>query len=57
MNLDLSTLPEDYRERRSTLLLEMARAYGQRRNKGAAVLHLLEAEQTAPQEVQYNLLV
>lgn len=57
MNVDLSALPDDYLERRSSLLVEMARAHGQRRNKGAAVLHLLEAEQTAPEEVRYNLLV
>lgn len=57
MNVDLSGLPEDYRERRAALLIEMARAHGQRRNKGGAVLHLLEAEQMAPEEVRYNLLV
>lgn len=56
-NLGLSALPEAYRARRSSLLVEIARAHGQRRNKGAAVLHLLEAEQTAHEEVHYNLLV
>lgn len=55
--LDLSTLPEKYSERRASFLIDVARAYGQRKNKGAAVLHLLEAEQVADQEVRYNVLV
>lgn len=55
--LDLSGLPEMFRERRSVLLIDVARAYGQRRNKGAAVLHLLEAERVAEEEVRYNVIV
>ena len=52
--LDLSGLPEMFRERRSVLLIDVARAYGQRRNKGAAVLHLLEAERVAGEEVRWT---
>ena len=55
--VDLSNLPDQFRERRSSLLIDVARAYSQRRDKGTAVLHLLEAERLAPQEVRYNFIV
>jgi hypothetical protein len=38
--VDVSNLPDQFRERRSSLLIEVARAYSQRRDKGAAVLQL-----------------
>jgi transcriptional regulator with XRE-family HTH domain len=56
-NVDLAGLPEDFRERRSTLLIEVARARAQQRDRAAAVLHLLEAEAIAPEEVRFNFIV
>src|SRR2546425_2963332 len=56
-SVDLAGLPDEFRERRSTLLIEVARARAQQRDRAAAVLHLLEAEAIAPEEVRFNFIV
>lgn len=43
-------------ERRLTYLLDMARCYDQRRDDAAVLLHLLEAEREAPEDLRYNTL-
>jgi transcriptional regulator with XRE-family HTH domain len=43
-------------ERRTTLLLELARCYHQRREDPAVLLHLLSAEREAPEDMRYNVL-
>jgi transcriptional regulator with XRE-family HTH domain len=55
--VDFSTLPDQFAERRAALHIDVARALGQQRDVGAAVLHLLEAERIAPEEVRHHVLV
>jgi len=55
--VDLSTLPDQFSQRRAALHIDVARALGQQRDVGAAVLHLLEAERIAPEEVRHHVLV
>jgi transcriptional regulator with XRE-family HTH domain len=43
-------------ERRATFLLELARCYEQRREDPAVLLHLLNAEREAPEDIRFNLL-
>jgi transcriptional regulator with XRE-family HTH domain len=43
-------------ERRLTHLLDLARCYDQRRDDAAVLLHLLEAERAAPEDLRYNVL-
>lgn len=43
-------------ERRLTFQLEVARCYDQRRDDPAVLLHLLRAEQEAPEDLRYNVL-
>jgi transcriptional regulator with XRE-family HTH domain len=56
-NVDPYGLPEEFRERRSTLLIEVARARAQQHDRAGTVLHLLEAEALAPEEVRFNFIV
>jgi transcriptional regulator with XRE-family HTH domain len=44
-------------ERRAMFFIDVARAYGQRRNDAAAVATLLEAERIAPEEIHYHVIV
>jgi transcriptional regulator with XRE-family HTH domain len=55
--LDLSLLPPELLGRRSQLLVELARAYAQRRMDAAAVNALLEAEEIAPEAIRFNTIV
>ncbi|MEC3953625.1 hypothetical protein VMT65_11330 [Nocardia sp. CDC153] len=50
--LDTSECPSI--ERRFTFALDLARAYELRRQETGTLLHLLDAEQTAPEDMQYN---
>jgi transcriptional regulator with XRE-family HTH domain len=55
--VDFTTLPDQFAERRAALHIDVARALGQQRDVGAAVLHLLEAERIAAEEVRHHVLV
>lgn len=44
------------RERQMTFFLEVARCYDQRREDPAVLVHLIDAERTAPEDMRYNLL-
>jgi transcriptional regulator with XRE-family HTH domain len=55
--VDFSALPDQFAGRRAALHIDVARALGQQRDVGAAVLHLLEAERIAPEEVRHHVLV
>lgn len=43
-------------ERQTTFSLEVARSYEQRRDDAAVLIHLLGAESTGPEDMQFNLL-
>lgn len=43
-------------ERRVTFMLELARCYDQRREDPAVLLHLLNAEREAPEDMRFNPL-
>ena len=55
--LDLSQLPPELLGRRSQLLVELARAYAQRRMDAAALNTFLEAEEVAPEALRFNGVV
>ncbi len=55
--IDTSKLDARLVGRRTQVLLDLARAYGQRRQDAAAVNTLLEAERAAPETVRYGLIV
>jgi transcriptional regulator with XRE-family HTH domain len=55
--IDTSQLPAGLVGRRTSVLVDLARAYGQLRMDAAAVNLLLEAEQLAAQTVRYNKFV
>lgn len=55
--VDLDRLPKELHERRAQLLLDLARAYVQRRLDAAAVNTLLRAEEEAPEEVRFSVVV
>ncbi|MEC3919947.1 helix-turn-helix domain-containing protein [Nocardia sp. CDC160] len=50
--LDMTECPSV--ERRFTCALDLARAYELRRQETGVLLHLLDAEQSAPEDLQYN---
>ena len=52
--VDVARLPESLVERRSTLLIDIARSQAGQGHRGAAGDTLLEAERLAPLEVRYN---
>jgi hypothetical protein len=52
--VDIARLPASLIERRTTLLIDMARSHAGQGNQGAAADTLLEAERLAPLEVRYN---
>jgi transcriptional regulator with XRE-family HTH domain len=52
--LDVEHLGPELRGRRTQILLDLARAYGQTRKDAAAVNTLLKAEQTSPELVRYD---
>lgn len=54
VHVDVESLPNEMRGRRSQVHLDMAWAYGQQRNDAAAVLALLEAERLAPDAVRHS---
>ena len=56
-SIDLSRLSPELVERRVYHMVDLARSYAQQRNDAAAVLTLLEAERTAPEEVRYHVIV
>lgn len=55
--VNLTELPEGMRSRRAQMHLDLAWAQAQRKRDAEATLHLLEAEQTAPEVVRYNRTV
>jgi transcriptional regulator with XRE-family HTH domain len=55
--VDPSPLAPNLLERRAMFHIDVARAYGQRRNDAAAVATLLEAERVAPEEIHYHVVV
>jgi transcriptional regulator with XRE-family HTH domain len=44
------------RERQMTFYLEVARCYDQRREDPAVLVHLIDAERTAPEDMRYDML-
>jgi hypothetical protein len=55
--VDVTNLPEGLRSRRAQMHIDLAWAQTQRRRDAEAVLHLLEAEQTAAEAVHYSVVV
>jgi hypothetical protein len=53
--VDITRLHEGLLGRRSQVHIDLAWAYGQRRNVPATVLSLLEAERIAPEALRYNV--
>ncbi|QBI56118.1 helix-turn-helix domain-containing protein [Streptomonospora litoralis] len=51
---EIDPAPLQSRERRTTLALDLARSHAMRSEPGAALLHLLEAEQSSAEELRYN---
>src|SRR3954447_5953656 len=56
-DVDTHSLPEGLTSRRAQIHLDLAWAQSQRRRDAEAILHLLEAERTAPEAVRYNVIV
>src|SRR3954451_6402475 len=56
-NVDTHRLPEGLASRRAQVNLDLAWAQSQRHRDAEAILHLLEAERTAPEAVRYNAIV
>ncbi len=54
--LNLDGLPKGLRSRRAQVHLDLAWAQAQRKRDAEAVLHLLEAERTAPEALRYNVI-
>jgi len=55
--INVDNFPEGLKSRRAQLHLDLAWAQAQRKRDAEATLHLLEAEQIAPQVVHYNVVV
>lgn len=55
--LDTGDLPEGLTSRRAQVHLDLAWAQAQRKRDAEAILHLMEAERTAPEAVRFNSLV
>ena len=55
--IDVTNFPPGLKSRRAQLHLDLAWAQAQRKRDAEATLHLLEAEQVAPQVVHYNVSV
>ena len=56
-NIRVERLPVGLKSRRAQMHLDLAWAQAQRKRDAEATLHLLEAEQVAPQVVHYNVVV
>lgn len=56
-DLDPAGFPEGLKSRRAQVHLDLAWAQAQRKRDSEAILHLLEAERTAPEAVRYNVVV
>jgi transcriptional regulator with XRE-family HTH domain len=56
-DLDADQFPEGLISRRAQVHLDLAWAQAQRKRDAEAILHLLEAERTAPEAVRYNVVV
>jgi transcriptional regulator with XRE-family HTH domain len=56
-DVDTDRLPEGLTSRRAQVHLDLAWAQSQRHRDAEAILHLLEAERTAPEAVRYNVIV
>ncbi len=54
--LNLDGPPEGLHSRRAQVHLDLAWAQAQRRRDAEAVLHLLDAERTAPEALRYNVI-
>ncbi|MEM9654343.1 MAG: helix-turn-helix transcriptional regulator [Actinomycetota bacterium] len=52
--VDVGSLPDELKGRRSQVYIDMAWAHSQQQNDTAAVLSLLEAERLAPEAVRFN---
>jgi hypothetical protein len=55
--VDPDRLPEGLSSRKAQVHLDLAWAQAQRKRDAEAVLHLLEAERTAPEALRYNVMV
>lgn len=55
--VDPNRLGDGLRSRRAQVHLDLAWAQAQRRRDAEAVLHLMEAERTAPEAIRYNVIV
>lgn len=55
-NVDTNRLPEGLASRRAQVNLDLAWAQSQRHRDAEAILHLLEAERTAPESLRYNVI-
>jgi hypothetical protein len=56
-DVDPVQLPQGLNSRRAQVHLDLAWANVQRKRDADAVLHLLEAEQVAPEAIRYNVMV
>lgn len=56
-SVDTGELPEGLTSRRAQVHLDLAWAQAQRKRDAEAILHLLEAERTAPEAVRFNSIV
>lgn len=56
-DVDTAQMPEGLTSRRAQVHLDLAWAQAQRKHDAEAILHLMEAERTAPEAVRYNALV
>lgn len=54
--LNLDGLPDGLHSRRAQVHLDLAWAQAQRKRDAEAVLHLMEAERTAPEALRYNII-
>jgi hypothetical protein len=54
--VEVDALAPELLGRRSQVHIDLAWAYGQRRNDPATVLSLLEAERIAPEAIRYNVV-
>lgn len=55
--VDPDRLPEGLRSRRAQMHLDLAWAQAQRKRDAESLLHLMEAERSAPEAIRYNIMV
>jgi len=55
--VDPDRLPDGLRSRRAQVHLDLAWAQAQRKRDAESLLHLMEAERSAPEAIRYNIMV